>query len=139
MLDIFYWSFLILIVYFLSDYISYYVALLLFIIVMPIRNKWGHILIVKVLIFTPFILGYALDIFWSVLHFTRKLYLMNKKSNVKYSWWPKFRNLALTPRLQDILDVYPKTSKAYAFAFRMSVLLNKFDPEHLKAWRGIPQ
>lgn len=139
MSDFTYWSFIIILGYFISDYVIFAVASLLFMIIMPAKNKWGHLLIAKVIIFIPFILGYALDIIWSVFHFTRRLYFMNEKSKLDYSVRPKFRNLALTPRLQDILDVYPRTSKAYGFAHQMAVFLNKFDALHLNPWRGVPQ
>lgn len=98
-------------------------------------------MIVKIALSTPFILGFFLDIYWNVFHFSFKLKKMNKTSRVKNKpFWPPFSKvegfktlyrITLTERLQKILDEYPDDSRAYHYALIKAELLNKYDPKHL--------
>ena len=115
-------------------------ALALFKLLMPIKNKHGDN---PALVFLAplFWLGFMLDIYWNIIHFSPKLYFMNKKDNIEFlEFWPNFSRvesidtlyrITLTERLQFILDTYPVGTLARQYAKEMALILNEYDPEHL--------
>lgn len=125
-----------------SYYAVYHVALFLYKWLMPLKNKHGHKNTFKVLVALPFTVGFLLDIYWNIIHFSFKLYTMNRKDHIHKSkrFWPDFSKvdglntlyrITLTERLQFILDTYPVYTRAYTYALDMRELLNKYDANHL--------
>ncbi len=126
--------------YIASYYISFYVALALFKLLIPIKNKHGDS--PALILLAPFFwLGFSLDIYWNIVHFSPKLYLMNRNDGINnMRFWPNFGlvtsidtlyKITLTERLQFILDTYPTYSNAYRYAVEIGVMLNEYDPDHL--------
>lgn len=123
-----------------SYFVTFHIALFLYKWLMPLKNKYGDNWKFKSWAWLPFFIGFALDIYWNVFHFSFQLWLMNKKDGVRKKFWPEFKKvthykklyeITLTKRLQKILDTYPLDSNAYFYACKMRVLLNKYDPDHL--------
>jgi hypothetical protein len=132
----------ILAMWFVSYCVVYHVALFLFKWLMPLKNENGDSVAFKILIALPFTVGFLLDIYWNIIHFSFKLYMMNRADHLHKSkrFWPDFSKvdglstlyrITLTERLQFILDTYPLYTKAYAYALDMKELLNKYDADHL--------
>jgi hypothetical protein len=129
-------------VFTVSFFTTYYIALFLFIVLMPLKNKYGDSTIFKLLAAIPFWIGFTLDIYWNVIHFSIMLYDFNRLDNIHKDkdFWPEFSQvkgvrtlykITLTERLQDILATYPRYTRAYSYALRMAYKLNKYDPNHL--------
>ncbi len=122
-----------------SYYVSYYTALVLFKWLMPLKLKHGGKWWFNWVFGLPFLIGFTLDIYFNILHFSVDLHFMNKKHGLTKPFWPFFLwrkdkrlyKLTLTERLQHILDSYPSQSYAKKYAIDMAVLLNKYDPNHL--------
>ncbi len=111
---------------------------------MPIKNEKGEKLIFKLIYSVPFFIGFLLDVYFNIVHFSFQLWFMNRKDGLDKKFWPEFKKvtkpkklyeITLTKRLQKILVEYPIESRAYTYAVETSVILNKYDPEHLKVTR----
>ena len=132
----------ILVVWFVSRIVVYYLTLGLFKWLMPLKRKYGEKLWFQLLAVIPFWIGFLLDIYWNIVHFSFDLYFMNREDGIHKAkkFWPRFADvkgigtlykITLTERLQIILDSYPIYTRAYMYANKMRVLLNKYDPGHL--------
>ncbi len=135
----------------LSYFTSYWTALLLYMWLMPLRNKHKDKWWFKSWAWLPFTIGFLADIYFNIFHFSFQLSEMNR--DFMYSgkpkmppFWPPFREvkgfktlykITVTKRLQRILDEYPVESKAYHYATVKARLLNKYDPDHLRVWRTV--
>jgi hypothetical protein len=122
-------------------FISYYVALFLFKKLIPLKLKYGDKKWFNWVFGLPFLVGFLLDIYFNIVHFSFDLYFMNKRHGLHktkpffpFFLWRKDKRLyklTLTERLQYILDNYPKHSHARMYAVNMGKLLNRYDPNHL--------
>ena len=128
-------------VYGVLYFFIFYFTLLLFVVLMPLKNKHGEKILFKLLAGPIFLVGFLLDIVWNIFFFSPYLYLMNKADSLSKKFWPQFSDvnevgalykITLTARLQHILDSYPKYSNAYNYAASMAIILNKYDPGHLE-------
>ncbi len=130
----------------ISYYATYHITLFLFKWIMPLKNRHGEKLWFKIAIAIPFTVGFILDIYWNVIHFSPKLYLMNRRDGIHKDkkFWPVFSRvtsisklyeITLTKRLQHILVNYSPLTEAYKYAVEAGELLNQYDPNHL-TWSG---
>ena len=128
----------------ISYHAVYHVALFLFKWLMPLKLKHEGKLWFDSWAWAPFTIGFILDIYWNIAHFSIDLWLMNRRDDINnMRFWPNFARvegiktlyrITLTERLQFILDTYPTYSKAHQYAIKTGEMLNEYDPEHL-TWK----